>query len=135
MIGLFRRKSKENVPTREQTLAARPVRLVEDAVTLDGKGGGKLTVKLRQTKWSGVVFHMPDGATKTFELDEIGLLVWNACDGKTSVRRLVESVAKKYGVSLREAEVSTMAFLQTLAKKNLIGLAIVDGNGDKERTK
>lgn len=122
MIGLFRRKPKKIAPTREQILAAKPLRLVEDSVALDGKGGGKLTVKLKQTKWSGVVFRMPDGATKTFELDEIGLLVWNTCDGKTNVRKLIEAVAKKCGVTLREAEISTMKFLEMLSKKNLIGV-------------
>lgn len=122
-MNLFRKKPK-NKPSREQVLAAKPVRLVEEGVTLDGKGGAKLTVKLKQAKWSGVVFRMPDDATKTFELDEIGLLVWNACDGKTNVRRLIDIVAKRCGVSVREAEISTMKFLEMLAKKNLIGLAI-----------
>ena len=122
-----RRSSK---PTREQVLAARPLRLVESDPEPDGKGGAKLKIKLRQAKWAGIFFRMPDGATKTFELDEIGLLVWNACDGRTSVKRLIGAVADRYKVSPREAEVSTFAFLQMLVKKNLVGLAI-DDRGSK----
>lgn len=115
---------RSSKPSREQVLAARPLRLVEAAPEPDGKGGAKLKIKLRQAKWAGMFFRMPDGATKTFELDEIGLLVWNACDGKTSVKRLIGSVAERYKVSPREAEVSTFAFLQMLVKKNLIGLDV-----------
>jgi hypothetical protein len=116
--------NKKNKPTREHVLAAKPVRLVEDALEPDDKGGARLKVKLQQARWTGMFFKMPDTATKTFELDEIGLLVWRQCDGKTSVKRVVETVARTYGVSPREAEVSTFAFLQILVKKNLIGLAI-----------
>ena len=115
---------KKPRPSREQTLAAKPVRLVEDALEPDGKGGARLKVKLQQARWAGMFFKLPDAATKTFELDEIGLLVWRGCDGRTSVKRLVESVARAYKVSPREAEVSTFAFLQMLVKKNLIGLAV-----------
>ncbi|HEV7300127.1 MAG TPA: PqqD family protein [Tepidisphaeraceae bacterium] len=118
----FRSKPKQKTPTREEALSVKPLRLVEADVQPDGKGGAKLKVPLQQSKWSGMFFKLPSGATKTFELDEIGLLVWNGCDGKTPVKRLVETVAKQYGVSPREAEVSTFAFLQTLMKKNLIGL-------------
>jgi hypothetical protein len=126
----FGRKMKP-APSREQVLSAKPVRLVEDVPEPDGKGGARLKVKLKQSRFVGRVFKMPEGATKTFELDEIGLLVWNACDGKTSAKRLVELVAMKYGITPREAEVSTFAFLQTLAKKGLIGLA-VDGKKNED---
>jgi len=116
------RRKKSAKPSREQVLGARPLRLVEESPEPDGKGGARLKIKLRQAKWAGMFVRLPDSSTKTFEFDEIGLLVWNNCDGKTTVKRLIEAVASKCKVSLREAEVSTFAFLQMLAKKNLVGI-------------
>lgn len=126
-MKLFRKQPK---PTRQQALAARPVRLVEETLELDDNGGARLKVRLQPARWTGMFLKLPETA-KTFELDEIGLLVWRGCDGKTSVKRLVETVAKTYNVSPREAEVSTFAFLQMLVKKNLIGLAIDGTNEDR----
>jgi hypothetical protein len=121
---MFSKAAPAFKPSRPQVLAAKPVRLVEETPEPDGAGGGRLKVKMRQTRWAGMFFKMPEGATKTFELDEVGLLVWNACDGKTPVRQIIEKVAAKCGITQREAEVSTFAFMQTLVKKSLLGLAV-----------
>jgi hypothetical protein len=121
---MFSKDSKPFKPTRPQVLAAKPVRLVDDVPEPDGAGGGRLKIKMRQTRWAGMFFKIPEGATKTFELDEVGLLVWNLCDGKTPVRQIIEKVAAKCGITPREAEVSTFAFMQTLVKKSLLGLAV-----------
>ena len=63
-------------------------------------------------------------ATKTFEFDSIGLFVWNLCDGKTSVQQIIRMLAREYRLNLREAEVPTLQFLQTLAKKGLIAMTV-----------
>jgi hypothetical protein len=115
---------KKKTPSREEALSAKPIRLVEAEPKVDENGGARLTVQLRQSRWTGRFIRMPEGATKTFEFDSIGLLVWNACDGKTTVKRVVQKVAENCGISPREAEVATFTFLQMLAKKNLVGLAM-----------
>ena len=61
---------------------------------------------------------------KTFELDELGKFVWDACDAKTSVRQIIRKLAKRYNLNDREAEVATVAFLKTLTSKGLIGMAV-----------
>ena len=116
-------KSKPAV-TRSDALAARPVRAVDVTITRDDTGGGNLKIPLRSPKLGGWLFKMPAGASKTFELDEIGLLVWDSCDGKTSVQQIIRKLAKRYNLNLREAEVSTVQFLQTLTKKGLIGMSV-----------
>jgi hypothetical protein len=110
--------------TRDQSMAARPVHLVKADLAETENGGGKLTVPLRQSGWSGWLFRLPDGAKKTFELDALGLLVWKACDGKASVQQIIRKLAKAYNLNLREAEVATLAFLRMLAKKGLIGMSV-----------
>jgi hypothetical protein len=115
---LFRRnKSKIS---RQQQLSARPQRREDATLESTSDGGGKVTVPLRARR--GWILRMPEGATKTFELDAMGLFVWKACDGKTSVQQVIRRLGKRYNLSLRESEVSTIAFLHMLAKKGLIGM-------------
>src|SRR5512133_948861 len=109
MLKLFARKKP--ALTREQSLATRPVRLV-DGDLIESKDGAKLKVKLKQTRLAGFLLRLPEGATKTFELDALGLLVWKSCDGKTSVKQIVRQLARQYNLNLREAEVPTLAFLR-----------------------
>ena len=113
---------KKPTITNAQALAARPVRLVDATVTAKPDGGGTLTVPLappRRMKW---LFKLPAGATKAFELDAVGVFVWQTLDGKTSVEQVIKKLAERYKLNLREAQVPTLQFLQTLIKKGLVGV-------------
>jgi hypothetical protein len=112
--------------SRPQQLAARPLRRDDAKLTTNPDGGGKVTVPLRANRaW---IFRMPVGASKTFELDALGLFVWEACNGKTSVQQIIRGLGKRYNLSLRESEVSTITFLNMLAKKGLIGMDVRQTN-------
>lgn len=123
---IFRRKSP--AVTRQQALNARPRRLVEAQLNPNDNGGGRLKVPLQPTGWGRWVFRVPTGSSKTFEFDSIGLFVWKLCDGKTSVQKIIRLLAKEYHLNLREAEVPTIRFLSTLAKKGLIGMSVRNKN-------
>jgi hypothetical protein len=116
-------KKKPSI-THEQALAARPLRSSDANIDLCDDGGAKLRAPMRPPRWGGWLFRMPENAKKTFELDSVGVFVWNCCDGKTSVKQIIHKLSKKYDLNLREAEVSSLAFLQTLAKKGLIGMQV-----------
>ena len=60
-------------------------------------------------------------------LDEVGSFVWELCDGARSIDGIVQTVTREYKLTRREAEASVTTFLQTLAKKNLIGLMSAGG--------
>jgi hypothetical protein len=119
-MGLVRKKPRI---TREEALSAKPEKLVEGEL-VEADGGAKLKVPLRQTRWSGWLFQLPEGASKTFELDPMGLLVWKSCDGKNSVQQIIRLLAKRYNLNLREAEVPTLSFLRTLVRKGLVGVPV-----------
>ncbi len=112
--------------TRDEALSARPKRLIDAELKLDDHGGGALRVPLQPTRWGRLVFRVPVGSTKTFEFDSIGLFVWKMCDGKNSVQRIIRNLAQEFRLNLREAEVPTIQFLNTLAKKGLIGMEVKD---------
>ena len=118
---IFRRR--QPAVTRDHALRARPRRLV-DAELEPTDNGAKLKVQLAPPRWGRWIFCLPPGATKTFELDAIGVSVWNRCDGKHTVRQIIRKLAAEYRLNLREAEVPTVQFLQTLARKGLIGLDV-----------
>jgi hypothetical protein len=106
--------------TSQQALAAKPIKLVEAVMEPHGDGG-KLKVPLKSSRFLGRIFRMPEGATKTFEFDSIGLFVWENIDGRITVQQLIRKVARQCKISEREAAVSTNLFLQMLGKKSLIG--------------
>lgn len=121
-MAWFSRKRAQ--PDVTEALSAKPMQLVEPDVQMTDDGGAKLKVRVRPGRWSVGIFKLPEGATKTYEMDAIGWLVWTLCDGKTSVQQIIRRVAKRYNISVREAEVSTSVFLRTLIRKGLVGVAL-----------
>ena len=113
---------KKPTLTNADALAAKPVRLVNATVAPKPNGGGTLTVPLAPPKRMKWLFRLPAGSTKDFELDAVGVFVWHALDGKTSVEQLIKKLAERYKLNLREAQVPTLQFLQTLIKKGLVGV-------------
>jgi hypothetical protein len=123
MFGIPRSRTPK-LRTREESLAARPIRVADATLTDRPDGGANLKVPVKVRGLAARFLKMPDGATKTFELDPLGLLVWNLCDGKNSVQQIIRKLAKRYDFNLREAEVSTLSFLGTLVRKGLIAMAV-----------
>lgn len=68
-------------------------------------------------------------------LDSVGSDVWSLCDGVRNINSVVVAVAKNHKLTRREAEVSVTMFLQTLAKKNLIGLMSAGGKKVVKRSR
>ena len=114
--------------TKSQMLSAKPLRLSGAQPQAVSETKFHLTVELQPTRVARWLMRMGGGAggggAKTFELDPLGVFVWQACDGKTPVRQVIRKLARHYNLNTREAEVSTLAFLHTLARKGLIGMQI-----------
>ncbi len=66
-------------------------------------------------------------------LDEVGAAVWELCNGERSINSIVESISRSYKLTRREAEASVTMFLQTLAKRNYIGLMSLGGSKGAKR--
>jgi hypothetical protein len=125
---MFRLRRRTPGLTRQQQLSAKPLRLVSGTLADAADGGARLTVPLQARRgWAGLLLRVPAGATKTFEFDALGRLVWDACDGQTTVRQMARTLAKRHGVSDREAQVAVEAFLTTLARRGLVGAAVERG--------
>lgn len=119
-MGWFLRKKIRIDP--ERVMNTRPARAVAAEMEPTPDGGGRLTVPMQPPRW-GRLFRLPEGATKTFEFDALGVFVWEQIDGKTSVKQIVERLSRRYKLNLREAQVPTIRFLQMLMGKRLIGVS------------
>ncbi len=60
------------------------------------------------------------GQRNNFELDEIGKVVWNLCDGKTSGQKIAQVLQSDFKMHRLEAETALAAFLQMLVARDLI---------------
>jgi hypothetical protein len=113
-------------PTPAEILTARPLRLFDVEPVERSAGQWRVTVPLAPVGWAARFLRVPRNVTKTFELDELGKLVWDACDGTASVQQVIRKLASRYNLNEREAEVATLAFLRTLMRKGLIGIPAKD---------
>jgi hypothetical protein len=112
-------------PTKTDMLAAKPQRATSAEEKSVAPGKWQLTVPVQPSRWASLVLRVPSkGLSKTFELDELGKFVWDACDGKSSVRQVIRKLAKQYNLNQREAEVATVAFLKTLTSRGLVAMAV-----------
>ena len=124
-VPLARRKPKID---RKQALAVIPMR--NPLVEWERKGKEVvLTVPMRDDRLARVVKkivrNLPD--SRQVGLDDVGSDVWELCDGQRDIDGVVRAISSTYKLTRREAEASVTMFLQTLAKKNLIGLMTAGG--------
>jgi len=106
-------------PTRQQLLSSVPHKnvLVKETAMAEGL---RLTAPLRPNRLREVLGAR--AGEKSFELDQLGGFTWRSIDGKRNIEGLIRLFAEEQRVSLREADVSVVAFLKMLAQRNLIGL-------------
>lgn len=114
---------KKPIPDREQTLRSMPVRNPCVEWHTDEKGEAHLHIPRRNdwfAKFLTRILRAPE--YREIVLDEIGSEIWAKCDGKTSLDRIIDSTCRKHKLTRRECEISTGAYLKTLAERKLIGL-------------
>jgi hypothetical protein len=106
-------------------LSSRPARNEALAWEKNQAGEVQLTI-VRQDTWRvrllSKVFYIPRERKVT--LDEVGTLVWEMCDGRTSVAQMIEALTSRYQLNRREAEVSLLSYLRTLGQKRFVGFLV-----------
>ena len=81
--------------------------------------GVNVTVMIRRPRWHRWLGGS-ERSERTFGLDAYGREVFEACDGKRSVRAIVRRFAANHEISRPEAELSVTTFLKTLMAKGLV---------------
>ena len=131
---MARKKKRGPQLSKPEALDAIPVRNQFCKVDHTDGGLALITVPVRQNLWTKLMKRLTSVPQyKKIELDEIGTFVWDQCDGRTNVRALIDKVCKRFRLSYREGEVSLTQYLKTLARRNLIGLAVTRGGGGSKK--
>lgn len=65
-------------------------------------------------------------------LDEVGSKVVRRIDGRATVAQLIGFVADEFRLSRKEAEVALLKYLDSLARRNLVGLELRAADGGTE---
>jgi hypothetical protein len=130
-IPIARKKPKIN---RDEALSVVPLR--NPLVDWEKKGAEVvLRIPVRDDKIARVIKrvmkNLPDH--RKIGLDEVGSSVWELCDGTHDVNAIIGGISKDYKLTRREAEASVTMFLQTLAKRHLIGLMSAGGKNSGKR--
>jgi hypothetical protein len=111
--------------SRGESLKAVPVKNGACKETELESGLVQISVPIRQTWFTRLMGRLTSlPKYKKMELDEIGTFVWRHCDGRTTVRDLIDRLCRRFKLNQREGEVSLTQYLRTLARKNVIGLAV-----------
>jgi hypothetical protein len=63
---------------------------------------------------------------KKFQLDDVGSIVWDLCDGKNTMKDIVEYLNNEYKLLPSEAETSLNAYFNQLAKRKLLVFVLPD---------
>lgn len=128
-------KSKPPAPTWREMLQLRPVRNPgleweeeEGRVVLHIRHFEKRNWKMRLVN---LLISMPDN--RRIVLDAIGTDVWQMTDGQNTLGRIAKSLAEKYKLSPREAELSLQQFFKELGRRGYVGFVKEEtGNGKQE---
>jgi len=66
----------------------------------------------------------PPPKEKEIQLDKVGSIVWELCDGEKTVQDIVGHLHDKYKLLPTEAEVSLNAYFNDLSKRGLVGFIL-----------
>lgn len=125
-MSWFRRKRQPRELSRGASLESRPAR--NPALTAERNDDGTVLVRVptNPSRWARFAARLlrVEDAERRISLDELGTFVWDQCDGETTVRMLIGRFSKEYKLNRKEAEVSMVEYLRTLATKGLIGIIV-----------
>lgn len=119
---------RRNRPSPQQILRLRPVRNPNVKWSRSEETGLVVIVLENHPyrswdKMIGKIFQIP--TQRRIEMsDELSSLVWELCDGAHTVAGIAGRIAQDYKLTARQAEVSVLAFLNTLQGKRLVGIPV-----------
>lgn len=119
------RRKKDRAVSKELLLAAQPLRNPNVSEKVLAEGGLELTVALprgRLLRWlSG---GKKDPIIRRYQLDSLGAEVWTMIDGRANVGAMIERFAAAHQMDASQAESAMLEYLQRLAQRGIMVLAL-----------
>jgi hypothetical protein len=108
---------------RRQSLEGIPV--VNENVSFTDDGTGRLIINARTMRGKGFLARFqPPVLERNIKLDEIGSFVFKLIDNRRNTLEIIDVFLAKYRVNRREATLSVVDFLKSLAKRGIVSIAI-----------
>lgn len=128
ILDRLRGKKKEKPPEipRSEFLKMRPVRNPKLRWEKKEEGTFSIFIPLEQPegKKRGLSKLAPAPKEKQIQLDKVGSIVWELCDGERTMQDIVEHLHEEYKLLPSEAEVSLNAYFNQLSKRGLVGFVL-----------
>lgn len=127
------KKNKLLKISRIEFLEIKPIRNPNLKVVVSKDGETIAILPRKKEEKSGFIsklLKIPD--EKKIMLDEIGTFVINLCDGKHSVREIVEALHQKFKLNMEEAEAGLQIYLTQLSKRKIVGFILPDKMRENE---
>ncbi len=105
-------------------LAAKPVRHPGARETPSRGDATRVEIPMARRRLARWLTRSAEPVLRAYELDALGSELWSLLDGKRTVRDLIETFSERHRLNLREAEVSVLTYLQTLASRGMIVLQV-----------
>jgi hypothetical protein len=119
---MFGRKGEPAID-RRRSLTGIPM-VSEDVIVRDEEPD-RVSLVVRRRRGTGFLARFqPAIMERKVKLDELGTFVFRLIDGQRPVRQIIDRFAEHSKVNRREAELSTVAFLKSLAERNVIAIVI-----------
>ena len=115
----MKNKQKSRKPTIDEFLSFIPIRVGYEW-TVDDEGLVHITVPKFQGKWGKRMCRvLRRTETFTADMDRLGSIVWLQCDGKNTVKDILEEVKKEY-TDENELDQRLFLFLQQMRNLNYL---------------
>jgi len=108
---------------RDAAMEARPHLMPGLRTEEEADGSINVLIRFQRSKWQKWLGAPPEYERK-YQLDTLGREVLDACDGGTSVRRIIAGFAAAHSLNVTEAEIAVTKYLKTLMMKRVIGMAV-----------
>lgn len=108
-------------PSRREVLALKPLRN-PDLQWSEEDGHIVLTIP-RRDDWKTRILNIFVAVPKSRRvvLDDVGTHVWQQLDGQSSMEAISKSLAKRYKLEPREAEISLQQYFRELSRRGYVG--------------
>ena len=116
-------KAKQDTIDRARSLDSVPI--CNEGLRVDETKKNRLVVTIRLKRGKGLMSRfLPKEFKRQVKLDELGTYVFRRIDGETTTRQIIDAFRERYRVNRREAELSCVAFLRSLASRHVISIVV-----------
>jgi hypothetical protein len=83
-----------------------------------------ISVPVVKPKWvvPPVTWFFKPRGRKTYEIDRIGMFVWERCDGTNMVESIIDAVAAQYALTFHESRVSVTEYIRQLIRRGMLAI-------------